>query len=379
MLVLPLGLAAVAMVSLVGSGLVLAQAAEAFDFERLLDTLGAGVVGGVALFILAAGSLLTLMLAVYQWFLISTRGQTIGKRLFGVKIVRHDGARIGFVRGVLLRVWVFSFVLGLVASIPVVGPYVGLLTLLPIVGQQRRCLHDYLAGTKVVSCGRVVGVGFVLLLVLFVGGLAALGAQKGVEAVPAWLPWWSREAGTNEPSKGLDDHRKPERPHDRVEPKERVPAPDESSARARQPPGTIYQWVDDAGVRQLTNTPPPSHIKDVQAITPATVANPATSRERPQAEKRDRLSGALKTKASRPEHVRYGVLTAKAWRSKFRVLRNKIEGVRQKIRALERPGINLVEEEKLQELKAHKGELEASLRKLEKEASDVALPRTFRH
>jgi uncharacterized RDD family membrane protein YckC len=77
-------------------------------------------------------------------YLLTVRGQTIAKRLFGIRIVRKDnGENGGFVTNVLLR--------GLVN---------GLLNLLPlyflvdcglIFREDRRCVHDMIAGTVVVA------------------------------------------------------------------------------------------------------------------------------------------------------------------------------------------------------------------------------------
>ncbi len=47
-----------------------------------------------------------LALKIIQWNLIATRGQTLGKILFFVRIVSMNGKPPGFVCGVLLRQWV---------------------------------------------------------------------------------------------------------------------------------------------------------------------------------------------------------------------------------------------------------------------------------
>ena len=48
-------------------------------------------------------------LLAYQWYLISTRGQTIAKRWLGMKIIRNTGAPVDFVSGVILRTWISGF------------------------------------------------------------------------------------------------------------------------------------------------------------------------------------------------------------------------------------------------------------------------------
>ncbi|MEO6993198.1 MAG: RDD family protein [Lacunisphaera sp.] len=89
-----------------------------------------------------------LILMSIQIYLLTTRGQTIGKKLLAIKIVNFDDeTNPGFVKAFLLR----SFVNGLIASIPVVGPVYSLVDLCFIFRDDRRCLHDLLAGTKVVN------------------------------------------------------------------------------------------------------------------------------------------------------------------------------------------------------------------------------------
>lgn len=84
--------------------------------------------------------------AIYQMYLVSTRGQSLAKKWMGIKIVKTDGTECGFVHGVLLRMWVMSFI----GQIPVVGFVASLVDPLLIFGDERRCLHDMIAGTKVI-------------------------------------------------------------------------------------------------------------------------------------------------------------------------------------------------------------------------------------
>ncbi len=85
-----------------------------------------------------------LAVAIYQSYLMATSGQTVGKLLVGIVVVMPDGSLPGFVEGVLLRSWVF-----VVSSI--VLPFIPLVDALVIFGRERRCLHDYLAGTVVID------------------------------------------------------------------------------------------------------------------------------------------------------------------------------------------------------------------------------------
>lgn len=86
-------------------------------------------------------------LAIYQIYLLATRGQTLGKRWMKVKIVKVDGSSPGFVGAVLLR----AFVNGIICAVPYLGSIYALVDILFIFREDRRCIHDLIAGTRVVS------------------------------------------------------------------------------------------------------------------------------------------------------------------------------------------------------------------------------------
>ena len=88
-------------------------------------------------------------------YLLATRGQTVGKALLKIKVVRSDGSRASFGRLVGLRYFVNS----LLTLIPVAGSIYGLVDALFIFRQPRRCLHDLIADTIVVVAGPVDAVG----------------------------------------------------------------------------------------------------------------------------------------------------------------------------------------------------------------------------
>ena len=85
-------------------------------------------------------------LVAYQWYLVATSGQSLAKRWMKIKIVRLDGGPVGFTQGVVLRGWAMF----LLEMIPYLGTVAGLVDVLLIFNADRRCLHDRLAGTKVV-------------------------------------------------------------------------------------------------------------------------------------------------------------------------------------------------------------------------------------
>jgi len=88
-----------------------------------------------------------LLVAVVQWYLIATTGQTVGKKLVGVKIIKTTGEDVNFVSGVVLRSWVPAFI----GWVPFVGSIFGLVDALFIFSADHRCIHDMIAGTKVIS------------------------------------------------------------------------------------------------------------------------------------------------------------------------------------------------------------------------------------
>jgi len=101
----------------------------------------------VILLVIGVGGAGVFALLVFQWYLLATQGQTLGKKALGIRIVHfEDESNPGFVGTVILRQWVPA----LIAQIPLVGGIFGLVNILCIFGEERRCLHDQIAGTKVI-------------------------------------------------------------------------------------------------------------------------------------------------------------------------------------------------------------------------------------
>ena len=93
------------------------------------------------------GLCLALLLGI-QLYLLVTRGQTMGKKFLGIRIVTfEDEANPGFVKVFLLRM----LVNGLIGAVPVVGLGYSLVDILFIFRDDKRCIHDLIAGTKVVK------------------------------------------------------------------------------------------------------------------------------------------------------------------------------------------------------------------------------------
>ena len=93
------------------------------------------------------GTLLLLAMFVVNCVLIHRHGQTIGKRILDMSMVRSNGDRMGLVRYIFLRV----LPVGLLGAIPFVGRLAGLVDVLLIFGAERRCLHDLIADTIVID------------------------------------------------------------------------------------------------------------------------------------------------------------------------------------------------------------------------------------
>jgi uncharacterized RDD family membrane protein YckC/DNA-directed RNA polymerase subunit RPC12/RpoP len=107
--------------------------------------IGSGQKGSslASIFILI-GMLGLLGTAVANLYLLATQGQSIGKLLLKMQVVDYEnGGPAGFVKVFLLR--------GVVNGILGIVPFYGLVDLCFIFGEEHRCLHDLIAGTKVVD------------------------------------------------------------------------------------------------------------------------------------------------------------------------------------------------------------------------------------
>lgn len=86
-------------------------------------------------------------LFVVDVVLLARFGQTIGKRVMGLRIVRTSGARAGASRLVFVR----TLLPALITVIPFVGWIFGLVDTLMIFTSERRTLHDRMADTIVID------------------------------------------------------------------------------------------------------------------------------------------------------------------------------------------------------------------------------------
>lgn len=247
-----------------------------------LDRAGTALTGVVGWVVFLGGLVALLCLTLYQWYLLSTRGQTIGKAMVGIRIVSLDGQPAGFFQALLLRVWVFSGLLSLAVSvssavIPVAGVVLALLDYVPLFGDDRRCLHDYVAGTQVrwvriaeVYVGRLAAA---VLGVALVGG-GAFVAVKRETVVPvlrstfrqprlvATAPPTPPEAAPGRPPSAAtiepgepDPSLRPSLPAPTITTAVIVPKapPRPPEAPAAAPAPTLFQFTDSRGVVHVTD------------------------------------------------------------------------------------------------------------------------------
>lgn len=81
-------------------------------------------------------------------YLLAKKGQTIGKKMFSIRVLSNSGDQvISFSRLYFLR----YLLIDLIVRIPLVGTIFALIDSLFIFREDKRCIHDLIAGTKVVK------------------------------------------------------------------------------------------------------------------------------------------------------------------------------------------------------------------------------------
>lgn len=85
--------------------------------------------------------------AAVNAYLLASQGQTLGKKLLGLRILRPDGERASLARLLGARYGI-GYLIGLV---PFLGGLYGLIDSLLIFRDSRQCLHDNIADTVVVK------------------------------------------------------------------------------------------------------------------------------------------------------------------------------------------------------------------------------------
>ena len=83
----------------------------------------------------------------FNLYYLHRDGQTLGKKVVGIRILRSDTSPCELWRVIVLRFLPIT----LLGAIPLLGPIVSLVDALMIFGEERRCLHDLIADTIVVD------------------------------------------------------------------------------------------------------------------------------------------------------------------------------------------------------------------------------------
>lgn len=136
---------------------------EKLSSEEVLEIFG--MMFGNAWFLL--GLLVFLVYTVFQCYYMSRDGQSFGKRLLDLKVVKQDGDEAGFVGVVLLREIVFNvgcvIILGILGALLAFGDVAQQIlgyvpTIICVVmlfaAADKRTLQDWIAGTIVVKLPR---------------------------------------------------------------------------------------------------------------------------------------------------------------------------------------------------------------------------------
>jgi uncharacterized RDD family membrane protein YckC len=112
------------------------NAVAAGNYAAAFSAVGLGVTG-----------LLSLVYIAITIYLVHKNGQTIAKRMIGIKVVRSDRSRASLAR----IFWLRNVVNMIPSVIPYVGNVYGLVDAVFIFGDSRQCIHDKIADTIVVK------------------------------------------------------------------------------------------------------------------------------------------------------------------------------------------------------------------------------------
>ena len=124
--------------------------ASMIDYGLMLAmVLGPGAIGSLISDDMGGGLGLVGFIAymVLQGKMLSKQGQTVGKKYLKIRIVdERDDSNPGFVRAALLR-----YYLPMLVGMSMVGAALQIVDVLFIFRTDRKCIHDFLANTKVVN------------------------------------------------------------------------------------------------------------------------------------------------------------------------------------------------------------------------------------
>lgn len=97
--------------------------------------------------VVVGGILGVMVFLAVNGYLLATRGQTVGKMIMKTQIVSEGGELVPFGPLILKR----YLPLWIITSIPYIGTLFALADSLAIFRENRKCLHDEIAGTKVIQ------------------------------------------------------------------------------------------------------------------------------------------------------------------------------------------------------------------------------------
>ena len=115
------------------------------EFAYVIPIVISAVLGpafGIVIVLLALAAVLAIVILQVVW--LTKDGQTIGKKALGMRVVSVETGENGeFVKNVVLRAWVNSV-------LSIIPPY-ALVDILLIFRKEKQCIHDLIAGTRVVK------------------------------------------------------------------------------------------------------------------------------------------------------------------------------------------------------------------------------------
>lgn len=105
----------------------------------------------MAMELIEIGALLA-VIGLIAWIYVNIKllrenGQSVGKKILGIKIVTTQGEPVALSTLIFRRFLLTQFL----AAIPYLGGIFGLIDALMIFGDDRRCIHDHFADTIVVK------------------------------------------------------------------------------------------------------------------------------------------------------------------------------------------------------------------------------------
>ena len=122
-------------------------AASLMDVIGLDDMLNEAMMSSLV-YSLVLGTLFSVLFLLINFKLLKDKGQTIGKKVVGIKIVNLAGGQATWGKNLSKRYATFL----IPGQIPVIGSIFSLVNVLFVFGKKKRCIHDYAGSTQVVKC-----------------------------------------------------------------------------------------------------------------------------------------------------------------------------------------------------------------------------------